>query len=355
MSTLRVAGLFFLACFASPPVFAAAIFSDPIDTPARISRLAESGPQTAVVAAGGNFVSVGPRGQILISEPGSATWKQVPVPVSADLTAVYFVTPLLGWAVGHDAVVLHSSDGGKSWVKQLDGRAAARLMRDFYKKRVDGGDTTAATALAEAQSFVDIDGGRPLLGVWFRDAKNGFVVGSFNLIFRTSDGGATWEPWFHRTENARLSTLYAVAGDTNDVYLVGEQGLLMKLDAANERFRLVKTPYEGSFFGALIPSSGAVVAFGMRGNVFASRDGGASWSQVATNDAAGVTAGAVLAGGRYVVATQSGQLLFGSISSIKLDPLPAQKPTAFSGVAMSADGRLGTAGWGGVSIQKLTP
>ncbi len=29
-----------------------------------------------------------------------------------------------GWAVGHDGVVLHTSDGGESWRMQLDGNQA---------------------------------------------------------------------------------------------------------------------------------------------------------------------------------------------------------------------------------------
>ena len=43
------------------------------------------------------------------------------MPVSSDLFAVHFANASKGWAVGHDGVVLASSDGGQSWTKQLDG------------------------------------------------------------------------------------------------------------------------------------------------------------------------------------------------------------------------------------------
>ena len=55
------------------------------------------------------------------SNDGGATWQQSKVPVSSDLTAVYFVNDRKGWAVGHDGVILATSDGGAPWTLQLDG------------------------------------------------------------------------------------------------------------------------------------------------------------------------------------------------------------------------------------------
>ena len=37
-----------------------------------------------------------------------------------------FPTPSTGWAVGHDGVVLHSTDAGRTWTRQLDGRRPGR-------------------------------------------------------------------------------------------------------------------------------------------------------------------------------------------------------------------------------------
>ena len=53
----------------------------------------------------------------------------------------------------------------------------------------------------------------PLVGVldvWFADENNGYAVGAYNLIFRTRDGGMTWESWFDRTENPKFFNLYAI-------------------------------------------------------------------------------------------------------------------------------------------------
>jgi photosystem II stability/assembly factor-like uncharacterized protein len=66
-------------------------------------------------AADGALVAVGGRGHILISEDDGETWTQAEVPTRAALTGVFFHDRNLGWVVGHDAVVLRTTDGGGTW------------------------------------------------------------------------------------------------------------------------------------------------------------------------------------------------------------------------------------------------
>ena len=60
------------------------------------------------------LVAVGERGHILTSFDG-ISWQQMNVPVQTTLTKVFFINSLLGWAVGHDATILHTDDGGQNW------------------------------------------------------------------------------------------------------------------------------------------------------------------------------------------------------------------------------------------------
>ena len=64
----------------------------------------------------GLMVVVGERGHVLISSDGNQ-WKQIAVPTRATLTGVYFQDKMNGWVVGHDAVILRTTDGGKLWQK----------------------------------------------------------------------------------------------------------------------------------------------------------------------------------------------------------------------------------------------
>ena len=92
-----------------PP--AAAVFA--IESPK-----AAKGLMIDVVHAGKRLVAVGDRGHILYSDDQGNTWAQAKVPTRQLLTAVFFVDDQHGWAVGHDAQILASTDGGATWTQQ---------------------------------------------------------------------------------------------------------------------------------------------------------------------------------------------------------------------------------------------
>ncbi|MFU7548446.1 YCF48-related protein, partial [Pseudomonas paraeruginosa] len=72
-----------------------------------------------------------------------------PSPVSSDLVQVRFSDERNGWIVGHDSVLLHTSDGGDSWQIQLDGRRLLALLQGWYGQRAEAGDAIADDMLRE--------------------------------------------------------------------------------------------------------------------------------------------------------------------------------------------------------------
>src|SRR3546814_7354988 len=78
-----------------------------------------------------------------------------------------------GWAVGHDGVVLATTDAGKSWMKQLDGRRVGPLVADYYARQrpSDLDDPAYAKLQAAAQRLVDEGPDKPFLDVWFADSR----------------------------------------------------------------------------------------------------------------------------------------------------------------------------------------
>ncbi|MDF3935694.1 WD40/YVTN/BNR-like repeat-containing protein [Pseudomonas citronellolis] len=280
-------------------------FVDVLDLPAQRSELALGSPLAAITRAGPRLVVVGQRGHILYSDDAGHSWTQAEVPVSSDLTAVRFPTPEQGWAVGHDGVVLHSADGGAHWTRQLDGRRIGQLLLDFYAANPQ--DDNAAL-LEQAQRLKEQGADKPFLDLWFRDAREGFVVGAFNLILHTADGGLSWTPWNHRIDNPQGLHLTAMAALGDDLYIVGEQGLLLRLDRQRQRFVALHSPYQGSFFGVLA-RPGLLLAYGLRGHAVRSLDGGASWSEVNTGLGVSLTAASFDAGGQPYLFSQAGQAL----------------------------------------------
>ena len=109
-------------------------------------------------AVDGTMVVVGERGHVLVSTDNGGTWKQADVPSRATLTGVFFHDQHLGWAVGHDQVILKTHDGGRSW----------------------------------KQVYSSPEADRPLLDVWFADSLKGFAIGAYGLLLKTTDGGNTW-------------------------------------------------------------------------------------------------------------------------------------------------------------------
>lgn len=342
--------LWALAAGAAPMVAHAATPSwrDVLDTPAEPSALAPSALLNGLALAGSSVVAVGQRGHVLVSDDGGKSWQQAPVPVSSDLVAVSFGTPQAGWAVGHDAVVLHSSDSGRNWARQLDGRGRGlgKVLVAYYTRSGD------AKWLEEAKRFAAQGAENPLLDVWFDDARNGFVVGAFGLVLRTSDGGATWEPLLHATDNPKALHLYAVRRVGGDLYLAGEQGLLLRYDSAGDRFAALGTPYPGTLFG-VVGNDRALLAFGLRGNVVRSTDRGRTWQAVATGVTAGLTAGTLVDGERVVLVSQAGQVLVGNGDGASFAPLRQQRPFPAAAVVSAQAGTLLVAGPRGVHAVAL--
>ena len=164
-------------------------------------------------------------------------------------------------------------------------------------------------ALVEAKRYKEQGADKPFLDVWFADENNGYAVGAYNLIFRTRDGGKTWDSWFERTENPKFFNLYAIRPAAGTLFIAGEGGLVHEARCGRRASsRAVPTPYNGSYFG-VIDAKSAVVVFGLRGNVYRTDDGGKTWSKVDTGLTAAVVGGATSAKGELLLADAGGRIV----------------------------------------------
>ncbi len=333
------------------PVHASS-FVDPLDAPAVMSAKAKSSRLVAVTRAGGRLVTVGRLGHILISEDGGKTWQQVPVPVRSDLVSVRFVTPEKGWAVGLDGVVLHSADGGRSWIKQLDGIQIAKIVMAAAEKRAASGDPEASQLLAEGKRFVEDGADKPLFDVLFRNENEGYVVGAFNLALRTRDGGKTWEAMSERIDNPQTMHLYSLAVSHEELYLAGEQGHLWRWDDKTERFVALQSPYKGSFFGALAKDT-TLIVFGMQGNAYRSVDGGKTWKKLPTGTSGGITAGTILVDGRIALVTQNGGLIVSADEGDTFAQIKIDRTTPYFGIAPGGPEYVALVGLSGVRMESV--
>jgi photosystem II stability/assembly factor-like uncharacterized protein len=342
-----------LAPFGPSAATAGQQVSDPLDRPAMITKMAENGLLLSVATAGKRLVAVGERGHILISDDHGASWRQMQAPVSVTLTAVRFPTPLKGWALGHSGVVLHSDDAGETWVKQLDGVQAAQLVLDGLKaKAVSGQDTPEGlkSRIASAERLVSDGTDKPFLDLCFEDEQKGFIVGAYNLIFRTEDGGGSWQPWLDHMENPKGLHLYGIQAVGGDLCIAGEQGLLLRSEDRGQSFNALPAPYEGSYFGLLPLRGGELIVYGLRGNAFKSHDHGRTWDKIDTTVPVSITAAAELRDGLLVLTTQSPDVLASRDKGRTFQHLSIREPFPFTGIAQAANGHIVLVGMRGVKV-----
>jgi photosystem II stability/assembly factor-like uncharacterized protein len=318
-----------------------------------VTKMAEKGLLLSVAAAGKRLVAVGERGHILISDDNGASWHQVQSPVSVTLTAVRFPTPLKGWALGHSGVVLHSDDAGETWVKQLDGMQAAQLVLDGLRaKAVSGQDTPEGldSSIASAERLVSDGTDKPFLDLYFEDEQKGFIVGAYNLIFHTEDGGTSWQPWLDHVENPKGLHLYGIQAVGRDLCIAGEQGLFLRSEDRGKSFNALSTPYEGSYFGLLPLREGELIVYGLRGNAFKSDDHGNTWEKIDSTVPVSITAAAELRDGLLVLTTQSSDVLASRDQGRSFQHLSINEPFPFTGIAQAANGNIVLVGMHGVKV-----
>lgn len=222
--------------------------------------------------AGERLIAVGERGFIFLSDDNGATWKSTPSPTAATLTAVYFVDAQHGWAVGHDAVILVTADGGATW---------------------------ARTHEAPQEQ-------KPLLDVWFADRSHGFAVGAYGSFYESMDGGRSWQTRSVLKDDMHLN---AVVGLPSGVlFLAGESGTLFRSADRGRTWKQLRSPYGGSYFGALILVDGGILIHGLRGKIYRSTPEGKDWRAVDSAEPLGVLGGTTLGAGRVVLVGQNGAI-----------------------------------------------
>lgn len=345
-------------------------FKDPLATPAALSgtaarTTAQSRINQPVIALARvstgraddevRLVAAGLRGLILISDDGGHAWREARVPVQSDLVALYFTASGQGWAVGHDGVILHSSDRGLSWVVQFDGRIASRTLLPYYQTRIDKGEKQLAP-FAEQVALNTKDGPTlPFLSVYFENDRTGYAVGSFGMLVSTDDGGKTWRPWLDHIDNPNFLNLNDIREIAGDIYITGEQGGVYRFERDTQRFVAISPSYKGSFF-RIVGNARFLLAMGLNGKAWRSTDRGTSWNPVETGARSSLTSAAFSPDGKtLLLAAEGGQLLYSVDDAQTFHALRATRPMLFADVvADGGEADFVLAGYQGIGRQHVT-
>ena len=277
--------------------------------PADVRPGATASTMLAAARAGRRIVAVGERGTVLWSDDEGATFRQADaVPVSTTLTDVSFADEQHGWAVGHAGVVLHTADGGRTWVLQRSDPA-----RD-----------------------------QPLLAVRFSDATHGVAVGLWSLVLVTQDGGKDWRPVAlpaaagGRGTDVNLHGLFAARDGR--LFACAEQGRVLRSADGGRSWQILETGYRGSLWAGLELADGTLLVGGLRGTLLGSRDGGDSWTPVRTEARSSITGLAQLPDGRVLASALDGVVLV-SADGINFKARQSVDRLAYTAVVATAGGK----------------
>src|ERR1043166_6081674 len=210
----------------------------------------------------------------------------------ATLRAVHFIDAKEGWAAGDEGVIWHTLDGGGTWARQPTGVRAS--LRGLCFQSADVGWAVGREELPYGGSagvlLFTRDGGlkwqRLLAGalpglnqIRFVDQANGFLLGDGtdsmpSGLFRTTDGGRSWEP----VPGPRTTTWHdGVFANPKDAILVGGWGRLGKL--RGDKFSVADDldQTDGRHILGVHQAPQQVVAAAQGGLVLTSVSGGAKW------------------------------------------------------------------------------
>ncbi|TMO80512.1 hypothetical protein CWC16_08040 [Pseudoalteromonas sp. S3776] len=221
---------------------------------------------TDITNTGAGLVAVGKHGTVIKSINGEKWQQAQSVPTQVLLTAVDFSTETNGWACGHDATIINTTDGGLNWQLQ--------------------------------QAKPELD--KPCLDIYFEDDSKGFAVGAYGMFYQTTDGGQHWQKRFldsllfsedreylndlkendpegYEAETASILPHFnRIEKTDNGLMLVGEMGLMARSQDNGVTWQRLDEIYPGSFFAVASDSEQEIVA-GLRGNVFAKSKGEQQW------------------------------------------------------------------------------
>lgn len=338
---------------------------DLLDVPALQSDKARNALLLDIAATGERLVAAGERGIILYSDDNGVHWTQAQVPVSVTLTSLAFPAPDTGFAAGHDGVVLTTHDAGANWTRVLDGNAINRLVIDDLTERLqafeasmdpDNGDDAERFDLMQ-MSVEDAEAGaafgpsRPIMDLWFANAREGMAIGAFGLVIQTRDAGATWTSATGRLPNPESLHLNRIELiDGLGLVIAGERGLLWLSTDSGESWRAIDTGYSGHLYGVQALPDGALVAYGFAGNWRHSTDGGESWhAQPRFTEKSLIAAWLTQAGSLRFMA-RDGQLFEMRSGHGTVDAIPGLRAGAVAAAEPLSDAAIVTVGTHGVSV-----
>lgn len=197
----------------------------------------------AVTRKAGHCIVGGQQGQIFTAD-NCKQWRAAATSTNARILSVALNDSGVAYAVGGFGTLLKSTDWGKNWQP---------LSLDWKAYSDDGADPHLYDVHVAANGDVTL-------------------VGEFEIVLRSRDGGASWSQ-LHR---GKRSLFGLTVLENGDAYAVGQEGLILKAGGNGGPWKELGSGTKSILTGIAARADGRVVVSGIY-TILYSADGGGSW------------------------------------------------------------------------------
>jgi len=239
-----------------------------------------------------NIWIVGLNATILHSKDGGKSWIRQKSPLTADLYDVWFADNRNGWVVGKYGTILRTGDGGATWITaraETDQRLFDVCFADVQSGWSVGSWGTIVHTSNGGETWTKQGPGEDIIynGVWFVDTRQGWIVGEYGTILHTQNGGKTWMrqeckdiiPVLREDEwETPTPSLYGVYfKDPLQGWAVGLDGIIIHTQDGGKKWKQLDSPAEFALYKIMVIGNNGW-AVGLRGGYVFSTDDGRTWT-----------------------------------------------------------------------------
>lgn len=236
---------------------------------------------------GQRAIAVGARGTVLRSSDSGSSWVAGASGSSANLRSVTWPESTSAVAVGSGGVILRSADMGATW--SAVSSPTSQLLLDATSGDHEmvwavGLDGAVVRSTNGGRAFSSVSAGTTetldAVAAWGRQVA--VVGGEGGTLQYTSNGGATWGAATGGVPSwDRVTGLAATSATT--IWASGRYSGLWRSTNGGATFSAVTSPAGSDRIEALDATGDTIVAAANWGQVYLSRDDGATWSSGAAN------------------------------------------------------------------------
>ncbi len=234
--------------------------------------------------------AVGNNGAIIHTSDGGDTWTNQNSRTSEHLNSVYFFDEFTGWIAGNNNLVLFTENGGEQWVERRPSSVSDQdikdiLFADWKRGWAVGGPgghiyyTDNSGLTWQRQTSVSADG--TVNSIYTHNHETFYAIFGNQITF--ADGQGNWEEIQFLTESDFFTAEDLFFIDEENGWVVGNDqsgGKFFKTEDGGNQWEEIKFISDGEFRSIIFSENEKGFVVGTGGTLLHTSNGGASWEVI---------------------------------------------------------------------------